>query len=237
MRIWLHELTGNERGWSAWSLEHLGFATWAPEREDVLQRAPGKLAEYGRWRAEHGLEPEAMVGVGAGREVAVVEEIRGNEVAFDHDLYAAESSEIDLCLALIACTRQDLLAEVEGVDDGILDLDPPYRDFADWARWRTVRQILERIALTEVGYYLPSIGYSGPDPDSLRRLAWREQLELSRAETVSFLGRLAEEGDALRLSIGEEAWSVRKVLRRLVWHERLHLKSIRRILAELGSLG
>jgi len=55
-------------------------------------------------------------------------------------------------------------------------------------------------------------------------------LPAHREETVTFLRKLATSPDRARVNFGEgEAWSVRKVLRRLVWHELLHLKSIRRI--------
>lgn len=228
MRIWLNELTGNEHGWMAWSLDYMGFATWAPSREDVLTRAPSKLEEYRLWLARHGLtSPPAPT-----TEPTILEEISGNEVVFEHDRQAADPSEIELCLELIARSRRNLTETVKDLPDELLDWDPPYRDFATWARWRTIRQILEHVALTEIGYYLPSIGYAGTDPDHLRSLPWREQLRLSRAETDAFLKRLAADRDRLRLSEGEEAWSVRKVLRRLVWHELVHLKSIRRIVAE-----
>ncbi len=63
---------------------------------------------------------------------------------------------------------------------------------------------------------------------------WHEQLRQSREETYRFLDELRASSDRVRLRNGDETWTVRKVLRRLVWHERLHLKSIRRIVADYG---
>lgn len=53
MRIWLHHCLGNEEGWNAWSLDYLGFATWAPTRDEVLRRVPIKFVEYQEWLRQH----------------------------------------------------------------------------------------------------------------------------------------------------------------------------------------
>ena len=63
MRIWLHKWEGNAWGWSAWSLDDLGFATWAPSRTGVLDRVPRKFEEHGEWLSEQG--PRTFVGSAA----------------------------------------------------------------------------------------------------------------------------------------------------------------------------
>lgn len=104
--------------------------------------------------------------------------------------------------------------------------------------WRTIRQILLHIALTEVGYYLPSVGWrAGLNPETLKSASWQQALELSRRETRRFLDELTMPGsDRARIIVDDETWSVRKVLRRLVWHERLHYKGILRIAREYNRL-
>lgn len=232
VRVWLHQGEGDERGWSAWSLDHLGFATWAPTREEALARVPAKLAEYGAWLARYG-EPWDAAQQGP---LEVVEEIAGNEVAFRDDLLPASVAEIERCERLLRYTRADLLQTVASLPDAVFDWDPPYRRFAPHAWWRTIRQILQHIALTDVGYYLPSIGWQTElDLPALRAGSWLDLLQRSREETLRFLEELKADPDKVRLEQGEETWSVRKVLRRLVWHERLHWKSIQRILADYAK--
>jgi len=231
VRVWLHRWEGNEAGWNAWSLEHLGFATWAPSRDGVLLRTPGKFEEYQQWLARHGA---AAAGADS-TKVIIVEEVSGNEVAFADDLGSAEPGEISRCMGLLDFSRQDLLATIEDLSDLCLDWNPPYQRFAEWAWWHTIRQILAHCALTEVGYYLPKIGYSGLDPTELVGAHWREQLLLSRRETERFLQDLDAASDTARVTRSDEVWSVRKVLRRLVWHELLHWKSINRIVREYNA--
>lgn len=231
----------------AWDLRRLGFATWAPTRDAVIARAPERLQAHQAWLAGHGLDagsdaigsPSAAGPDDAGSSpVTILETVSGNEVLFDHDRHPAAPAEIERCLRLLSCSRNDLLATVAPMSDALLDWDPPYRNFFAWARWRTIRQVLGHIASTEVGYYLPLVGYDSPDLGELSGLTWPEQLRRSRAQTVRFLeGLLGDGEDRLRLYEADEAWSVRKVLRRLVWHELVHLKSIRRIAREYAGRG
>jgi hypothetical protein len=231
MQVWLHRWEGNETGWNAWSLGYQGFATWAPTRDEVLLRMPGKLAEYRQWLTGYGVAAAGAETLG----ITIMEEVSGNEVAFTWDLDAAESGEISRCRELLRFTRQDLLATIEGLSDLCLDWDPPYQRFAEWAWWHTIRQILAHCALTEIGYYLPKIGYSGIAPAALIGAHWREQLQHSRHETERFLADLDGAIDTARVTRSEEVWSVRKVLRRLVWHELLHWKSITRIVRDYSK--
>lgn len=150
-------------------------------------------------------------------------------MAFEHDLAPAGTEEISRCLEVLRFSRQDLLDAVEGLPDPLLDWDPPYRQFEEWAWWRTIRQILKHVALTETGYYLPAIGYPGPSPSRVQNGDWKELLSYSRRETERYLVEVAASSDRARVTEAEEVWSVRKVLRRLVWHELLHWKSIKRI--------
>lgn len=233
MRVWLHRWEGNASGWNAWSLDHLGFATWAASRAEVLDRVPSKIGEYSRWLSEQG----TLTFDEDSQQLEIVEEISGDEPAFLEDLAPASEEEISRCAELLCFTRRGLLSTVGHLSDDALDWDPPYRHFDSWAWWKTVRQILAHVALCEIGYYLPSIGWQvGSDPEGLRDRAWPEQLERSRTETLSFLEELKSSPDKARIHAEtDNTWSVRKVLRRLVWHERLHWKSIQRIVGEYNE--
>ena len=69
---------------------------------------------------------------------------------------------------------------------------------------------------------------------------WRVFLATSRAQAVAFLESVKSSPDLRRVrtidhGFGEESWSVRKALRRLVSHERLHSKSIARIIGNFRA--
>jgi hypothetical protein len=233
VQVWLHRWTGSESGWSAWSLDLLGFATWAPSESQVLARVPLKLDEYLAWLDSHGLtRPKVSPGV------EVVERISGDEVMFSADGLAVSPDLIDLTIRLLDASRCDLLNTLEQLPDAALDWSPPYRSFAPWATWRSVRQILAHIANTETHYYLGSIGCSPRVAAARDDGDWLAFLAEHRVEAVDLLRGIRDSGDRCRLTRREDGdWSVAKVLRRLVWHELLHLKSIRRIGHEFRSVG
>jgi hypothetical protein len=233
MRIWLHEVTGNEFGWNAWALQLMGFATWAATEPEVLRRVPAKLEEHLRWLRRHGLPaPELPAGI------EVVQRVAGNEVLFDADIAAAPPDMVTETIDLMHAARSDLLATVESLPDVVLDWEPPYRAFAPWADWRTIRQILVHIAQTETRYYLTSIGHEPGMTCEGGGGDWRPFLSEERAAALAFLEDLKSAPDRARVRPrGEEQWSVRKVLRRLIRHELLHWKSIKRIVGEFEACG
>jgi len=234
VRALLHQHEGAESGWSAWSLEYLGFSTWAPSREGVLQKTPGKLGEYLQWLAGH----RPVIDQAYSSDVVIIiEEVRGDEPLFCDDLSAATPEEISYCIELLQYTRKDLLGTVQALPDGAIDWISPNRVFPHWVWWRTIRLILKHIALTELGNYLPWVTRPIITPEYLTDVGWCRQLHMSRRETVRCLEELKSSDDRTRLVKGDEEWSLRKVLRRLVWHERVHWKSIKRIAREYASLG
>ena len=225
--IVLKEGAPHDPGWQAWVPGLCGCATWAPTEVGVMERVPAKIDEHLAWLRGHGHVPPPFKGA-----VRIAERVEGDEVLFASDRAAASPAAIRETRQLLQWTRTDLMQVVERLPAGALDWDPPDRTLPDWATWRTIRQILEHIARTEIGYYLPWIGYS---QEGLLDEG-EELLHRSRAATLRFLERLESESDRLRfVERGGEAWSVRKVSRRLVWHERIHTKSIQRLGRALGG--
>ena len=228
-RVSLHEGHDGEPGIEAWVPALIGFATWAPTEADLYDRLTKKLDEHFRWLAHHRLNaPSEDPGF------EVVERVTGGEVLFETDDRPASPEEIDLALHLLAASRADLLAALDGASDDLLDWDPPYARFAAWADWRTIRANLVHVANGETHYYLPSIGHQPDTAPATPEEDWRRMVHRSREEAAGFLRELRSSSDRTRLTtidhgFGEERWSVRKVLRRMVRHELTHWKSIRRI--------
>ncbi len=99
-------------------------------------------------------------------------------------------AELDRTAELLSASRADLIATVSSLPEDALCWDPPYRSFAQWAGWRSIRAILAHVANTETHYYLPNIGYQPelaiavPDDD------WETFLPEHRQQTVDFLAEV-----------------------------------------------
>jgi hypothetical protein len=231
LRVWLHEGHDGEPGVEAWAPDLLGFATWAIDEPTLLRELPDKLQWHHDWLRRHGHAAPASQ-----RNVTVAGKVTGNEILLPPDQDPATPQEIDLAIALLGASRTDLLQELAGASDELLDWDPPYRRFAPWADWRSIRANLAHIANGETQYYLRTIGHTPGRPAAPTEEPWQALLARTRAEATSFLDRLKSSPDLARCATvnfgyGDEDWSVRKVLRRMVRHELMHLKSIRRIRA------
>jgi hypothetical protein len=175
-----------------------------------------------------------------GASLQVVEEVRGPFTVQDADTTAifrpereaAMRGEVVDGLACLDLGRESLIASLARIDPKTFDHMPPHRsNLPTWATWRTIRQIANHVAYCEAVYY-PSriLDGVGATPDYDR---------------VDVVGHLQEAGSEVRrrltglddkvLSIvrerSGELWSVRKVLRRLRWHQGIHARSIARIAA------
>jgi len=235
LRVWLHEGHDGEPGVIALGFEHLGFATWGDTRASLLESLPEKFARYAEWRRAHGLP---VAGEVSGIEIAG--DGAGNEIVFPPDLEPATREEVELAIALLEASRVDLMTDLESAPEGALDWDPPYRRFAPWADWRTVRAVLAHIANAETHYYTRNVGHVPQGAPVSADADWRAFLPESRRESITFLEVLARSSDLRRLQTadygyGAEQWSVRKALRRMVSHELCHWKSVRRILGEFRA--
>jgi hypothetical protein len=215
---------------------------------EALAKVPQVVADYCTFVSSHsGKDSACDLAVG---EPVVAEQLVGvDEGLFEADRKEASVEQIERTIELLSWSRADLLAVLASAPETALGWDPPYRRYASWAQWRTIGEVLAHIAICETRYYLRGIGYD-PGPNlptagnpklgsrawyaALGR-DWRTLMEQTRSETVAFLREVARSSDRRR--VHEEpgySWSVRKALRRLVSHERVHTKNIRRILRDFS---
>lgn len=218
--------------------------------EEALAKIPRAIREYRDFVLRHG-GSEKMFDLRAGEPVVVERVVVADEGIFEFEREEASVEEIERTIEFLTWTRADLLGTLTRAPQAAFVWDPPYKNYASWANWRSIEQVLAHIAICETRYYLRWIGYDpgpapavpeSPEPGSREWYAalgrdWQALLARTRKETISFLRSVAHSVDRRRLH--EEpgnCWSLRKVLARLVSHEQLHTKNIRRILRDFSLL-
>jgi predicted RNase H-like HicB family nuclease len=195
------------------------------DREVALKAIPGVIEDYIGWCHGHGLRLSGFSG-----PMIVTEVIRawdyeeGQEVnaffASDRPpLLREELPEFDI---LLQATRQDLLAQLSGLDGEQLQRE------LHGERW-SVDGILNHIADAE-WWYLDRLGLaiskaSLPDETLDRLEAVRRHLD---SQMEALCGRTGV------VTLAGETWSGRKVMRRALWHERDHTQHIGKIKPRLG---
>jgi hypothetical protein len=158
-----------------------------------------------------------------------------DEYAFTFDRMSATEVERERTVEILDWAHHDLLELIRSASDLELDHADPERRLPTWAWWTTPRLIAWHIAITESRYYLPRIGLShlsgveGPGERSTpTKSELIDLLDASHAHVRSAVVSLPL--DAAQELPGGEAWTSRKLLRRLAWHERDETRVVRQLI-------
>ncbi len=210
---------------AAWVLDLPGAYAAGQTREDALQTLAQEVRDYWAWLRKFG---EGAPSENEPVEVEVVETFRAFKSSPDYEVNAlfapdarpVEEEEIPRYLRLLEMSRTELLEVLSRVP----------REAFEWKRderTRTIREILRHVAQTEIWYLSRVLSV-----DSMTLL-----LEATRAIAKDYLSRLDVTQRGRVVTHAGEQWSARKGVRRFLWHERYHTKSIRRILETYQRAG
>ncbi|MCU1535417.1 MAG: hypothetical protein JWR53_1898 [Glaciihabitans sp.] len=192
-----------------------GVAAWS------FDLAHWGVAGQGRTEAAAVAELERLTGQPVDD---VVERIDGDERAFDRDRMPATAAERAITMAILAAARSETLALFDAATDEQLDREDPHRHPNNSARGQTPRQVFQHIADTESRDYLPALGLARREPTEDLRTELAASAVHVRAELLAL-----PDHPLSNISGGEE-WTTVKLLRRLAWHERGQLVTIRQLL-------
>jgi hypothetical protein len=216
----------------AWALDFPGCFADGPDATTALVNLPQQLLAYETWVEGRTSQPwfvlgnfdirlvETWEGYLINEYYEVIEGGEGYEVNafFRDDWRPLKPEEIQRGLMLLSWTRADLQAAVDGLSGEVLDKTYPNE------RW-SMRGILRHVANAE-WWYLDRLGLTEGQ-------AWPkdagERLQVGRARLVEVLPTLV--GSKRVVGVDGEWWSPRKLLRRVLWHERDHTGHIYKLLA------
>lgn len=229
----------------------LGCYSRAPTLDEALQKASSKILEYVRWLEFHGekigAEPVSLM---------LCERVEGDwpvnlgdSVAlFNCDRARLTQDKIERYLRWMEYSWGDFQQLLKQVPKEALDWKPRPDTF------RSIRRIIIHIALVQV-WYLMKLRKRGDLPFRYPRghSLWNYARKVDRQDDISVetlielrsaaVFRLRNLSDIERERVtyhqpGEwtrrtepEGWTVRKVFRRFLWHEKLHMNTIRKLLS------
>ncbi|MBM5805771.1 MAG: hypothetical protein FJZ49_06915 [Candidatus Verstraetearchaeota archaeon] len=221
-------LETNGKGFMGYIVELPGAFVRGRTEEEALSKVGGEVGAYMRWL---GVDAEAGCGcrvVQRHRSALTVEDA-DNEVLLEADRGAVEDEEFRGLRDLALYSGETFLR---------LYTSARFKDWVDEARirrtfWgenpRTIREIFEHVRLTQY-YYLSRTKAAFTEREEeflkIRRLCLKRIGELWR-----------ESNNSLVFDVDNELWTLKKVLRRFVWHDRIHGKAITRILEKQKRLG
>jgi hypothetical protein len=214
---------GPEEGAIAWVLNLPGCHVLTPLAM-AQERAEEATREFLSWLKGHGEEvPEPPFVFKCVEVVRSREDKRQGRTSafFQADSEPVWPEEIYWCLKLMAYSRQDLLELLESLPQGALEWGK-----AGKSQW-TIKTYLQHIASAERWYltkFWPRLPDLGRAPTPLIRLERVRALSLEK-----LMGASEEERRKVVKVKDGERWSLRKILRRMIYHERYHFWKIKDI--------
>lgn len=214
--------------WAAHMPDLLGCHHRAESKEALLDALPAVIQSHAEWLRAGGIPAPDPV------------EWHVAEVVDAHDppgspgrqrLFGSDRLELDpvwqeLCLALAGRNRLELRQLVKGLPDRVLDWKPP-----DLPRPYSIRETLRHIAHAEQWYMDRLWPWESRDPDDVMELLahTREQVvqRIRRLSPVERRAIYCPDRHVRGALHPGELWTARKVLRRILEHEREHIATIR----------
>ena len=214
----------------AWVLDLPGCIAGGRDLDEVAEQLPLVIADYLGWLRRHGEPFEWDQGWEIAERVGATQLI-GGDACFAAEREPMSASDIESAVARLGHARGDLLGALNGVPDAILDWVPPMSAFDAFDAWapevRTIRGLMGHVLQFEIYYRdglrdgsAAGIFESAGDPAAEQALTAARLRALSDEET----GRVFR---PLRPGQPQpEEWTARKMLRRMLSHERAHTAEI-----------
>ena len=222
LRLWLEP--GYEQGrFGVWLLDLPGAFGWAPTREQAISQAPSAAGWYRDWAARHGDAVDVVIGPTEIVEEAPVTPAGAAErfARFDADGEAVTAAHLESAVRRLGHAREDLLAVLDGFD----------RASTGDGDERNPVAVADHVARSEI-WLASRLDPSARFPPQALDGDLRAVLASTREWTVEQVrNQLARDPAAARVDSRGEAWTLRKVVRRLLYHSIDHLRELDRRLA------
>ena len=195
-----------------------GAFTRGNSKDCCYKKMVGEISSYLQWSGgdiPDAIEIDTVQEKSSGLDICDAD----SDVIFDTEKNVLTASEYGKLKALALKSAQDFLDLYNSVPDKDVSCLPARKTFYG-AVPRTAREMYEHTKSVN-GYYFAEIGVDADDDGNIVECR-RRGFELLE-KTPSFLKNEVFDG-----SYGEQ-WSLRKVLRRFIWHDRIHAKAMYRM--------
>lgn len=212
--VWEH----NQNDSILYSNHYIGAYTRGETLEAALKKMPREIASYLDWSGALAFEDMSMEVV---QEKASELQIcdADSDVIFEEERNALTIEEYQKYKALALKSAADFLKLYEAIPDKRKSALPVRRTFYGEVP-RTAEEMYQHTKNVN-NYYFGEIGITADNEGTI--LACRKRGFELLEKTPDFLENKVQRGSY------EEEWSLRKVLRRFIWHDRIHGKAMYRM--------
>ena len=205
-----------------YAVDHIGAYTRGETLEAAIQKMPAEICAYRKWRGEKADTVMEVTIVGEKSSELMIRDA-DSDVLFESERAPLTAEEYAKLKALALRSAQDFLALYESVPDKNAAAAPARKTFYGKVP-RTAEEMYVHTKNVNT-YYFSEIHVDADNGGSIYACRKRgfEALE-SRPD---YLQNAVFHG-----SYGED-WSLRKVLRRFIWHDRIHARAMYRMAVTL----
>ena len=201
-----------------YSSNFIGAFTRGKSRSEAIRKMPSEIAAYLKWRGGIVLDvPELEIVQEKASTLAISD--ADSDVLFDEEKKPFSMAEYEELKSLALKSARDFLTLYEAIPDKNKSALPPRSTFYGDIP-RTAYEMYEHTKNVNA-YYFGEIGVQADNSGTIEECRKRGFELLERQpeflENRVFLGSYDEE------------WSLRKVLRRFIWHDRIHAKAMYRM--------
>ena len=219
---------GTDGGYMAWVHELLGCTARGASKGEVEAKISPAIAEFLTWTRSARVTAEDV-------EFSVVRELESpvpvrdadTAVLLEPDRHPLTRTVWTQVERLLRLSRADLLHTLGELDETALAFKPTGSP-------RSVGEHLLHVGMLELLSTVWTFPLESPQ-GMAEFLRWARRLTTARMRVLVRADRGAETRAFWTGVSRPEAWTARKAARRLVWHERLHLRALRRLLARRRS--
>ena len=212
--VWEHN--GNDT--LLYAVNYIGAYTRGESLEIAKAKMPQEIVSYLKWLGEDAVDNIEIMIIGEKDSDLAIKDADSN-VLFESEKAPLKEDEYEKLKALALKSAKDFLALYESIPDKSATAIAERKTFYGQVP-RTADEMYEHTKNVNE-YYFSEIGVDADNDGDIYECRKRG-FEALEAKT-DFLQNAVMEG-----SYGEE-WSLRKVLRRFIWHDRIHARAMYRM--------
>ena len=205
-----------------YAVDHIGAYTRGETLEAAIQKMPAEICAYRKWRGEKADTVMEVTIVGEKSSELTIRDA-DSDVLFESERAPLTAEEYAKLKALALRSAQDFLALYESVPDKNAAAAPARETFYGKVP-RTAEEMYVHTKNVNT-YYFSEIHVDADNDGSI--YACRKRGFEALESKPDYLQNAVFHG-----SYGED-WSLRKVLRRFIWHDRIHARAIYRMAVTL----
>jgi hypothetical protein len=217
----------NGRGCLGYIVQLPGAYVRAPTEREALAKVREEMKSYYRWLKTRPPTPVRTMIVQWHQSPLQVEDA-DSEILLDADRRPFRSDEFRNLLDLVRYSGETLSSSYEGAE---------LKEWVDESKRRntfygpvpsTIREVIQHVNSTQ-HFYLTRLG--------VQLSNGIDDVMEARTRCVDELARLHDGGvNSSIMGSQEELWTLKKVMRRLIWHDRIHGKAIIRMMIKQKKL-